>query len=136
MNNAEICYRCLEGVAFKQDGTNVAVDALTDTGVAIIQQRLSVFIPAAAVCNFYTSLKNTRRMLYCKNITAHQAIEKMRSGNYSNAEVRAAERLLDTIDGGLVVVEYMMVFIETHFADEVSTCLPSMSFSQLKQVLN
>ena len=134
MNNAEICYRCLEGVAFKQDGTNVAVDALTDTGVAIIQQRLSVFIPV--VCSFYTSLKNTRRMLHFKNITAYQGVEKMRSGNYSNAEVRAAERLLGKINKDLDAVDYMMAFIESHFSAEVSTCLPIMSFSQLKEVLN
>lgn len=134
MNNSQICHRCLEGVAFKQDGTNVAVDALTDTGVAIIQQRLSVFIPI--ICNFYISLKNTRGMLWRKNVTAYQAIEKMKSSNYSNTQVRAAERLLGRINKDLDAVDYMMAFIESHFADEVSTCLPSMSFSQLKEVLN
>ena len=134
MNNSQICHRCLEGVAFKQDGTNVAVDALTDTGVAIIQQRLSVVIPT--ICNFYISLKNTRGMLCRKNVTAYQCVQKMRDSDYSNTQVRAAERLLGRINKDLDAVDYMMVFIETHFADEVSTCLPSMSFSQLKEVLN
>ena len=134
MNNSQICHRCLEGVAFKQDGTNVSVNALTDTSVAIIQQRLSVFIPV--VCNFYTSLKNTRRMLHCKNTTAYQCVQKMRDSDYGNTQVRAAERLLGRINKDLDAVDYMMVFIETHFADEISTYLPNMSFSQLKEVLN
>lgn len=135
MNNAEICCACLEG-AYESYGTCIAVEALADHAeiVTNIKRRLSVFMPS--VSQFYMSLKKTNAMLNRKSKVAVQAINKMKDGDYTDAAVQRAERLLGTIQNNLTAVTYMMFFIEMYLEDEVIDVQPSMSFRELEAILS
>lgn len=135
MNNAEICCACLEG-AYESYGTCIPIEALADHAemVTDIKRRLSVFTPS--VSQFYMSLKKTNAMLNRKNNVAVQAINKMKAGDYTDAAVQRAERLLYTIQNNLRDVTYMMFFIEMYLGDEVINVQPSMSFRELEAILS
>lgn len=135
MNNAEICYACMEG-AYESYGTLIAVEALADHAemVTDIKRRLSVFMPS--VSQFYMSLKRTNAMLNRKSKVAVQAVDKMKAGDYTDVAVQRAERLLDTIQNNLTAVTYMMFFIEMYLEEEVIDVQRSMSFRELEGILN
>lgn len=135
MNNAEICYACME-CAYESYGTLIPVEALANHAemVTNIKRRLSVFMPS--VSQFYMSLKKTNAMLNRKSKVATQAVDKMKAGDYTDVAVQRAERLLDTIQNNLTAVTYMMFFIQMYLEEEVIDVQRSMSFSELEAILS